>query len=294
MLVKADYIGMDAIALANGIRRKEFSASEVVACAIEQAHEINPSINAIVHENFENALQQAGAVDSNPELLQKSKLAGLPFLIKDLSMVKGLPATFGSRLFEGYIAERNSNIVARYLDAGLIILGKSSSPEFGLTITTEPQSFSACRNPWNTEYSTGGSSGGAAAAVAGGILPVAHAADGGGSIRIPASCCGLFGLKPSRGLTTIEDDLAGSWGGLSVGHVVSQSVRDSAAFLDLIKITEPNLFPLPHSPASFFDALGARLPQLRIRLQLSHPTQRELDQDCIEAVQKTAQLCAVF
>lgn len=291
MLNNSDYMAMDAIELAEGIRKKDFSSQEVNSCAIEKAQEINPSINAIVHENYENALAQARAIDSNPEFLGRSKVAGLPFLIKDLSMVKGLPASFGSRLFDAHIAERDSNIARKYLDAGLIIMGKTNTPEFGLTLTTEPQANDSCRNPWNTEYSTGGSSGGAAAAVAAGIVPVAHASDGGGSIRIPASCCGVFGLKPSRGLTAIENDLAGSWDGLSAGHVVSQTVRDSAAFLDLIKLSSPNLFPLPPCPASFYDARESDVAQLRIGIQLAHPMQQTIDQDCIEGVQKSAQLC---
>lgn len=291
MLTPSDYIGMDAIELAEGIRNKDFSALEISSCAVEQARRLNPSIGAIVHENYAGALEQAKAIDLHPDILQRSKVAGIPFLIKDLSMVKGLPASFGSRLFDGYIAERDSNIVRKYLDAGLIILGKTNTPEFGLTITTEPQANVPCRNPWNTEYSTGGSSGGAAAAVAAGIIPVAHAADGGGSIRIPAACCGVFGLKPSRGLTTIEDDLAGCWGGLSVGHVVSQTVRDSAAFLDLIKLDKANLFPMPPSPASFYAAHDSTVPQLRIGMQLTHPMQAELDSDCIEGVRASAQLC---
>lgn len=291
MLTSSDYTGMDAIELAEGIRNKDFSTVEVNSCAIKQAQAINPSINAIVHENYENALEQAKTIDSSPELLERSKVAGLPFLIKDLSMVKGLPASFGSRLFDAYVAERDSNIVRKYLDAGLIITGKTNTPEFGLTLTTEPQANDPCRNPWNTEYSTGGSSGGAAAAVAAGIVPVAHAADGGGSIRIPASCCGVFGLKPSRGLTVIENDMAGSWGGLSVGHVVSQTVRDSAAFLDLIRLDAPGLFPLPPAPASFYEAREADIQQLRIGIQLTHPMGQKIDQDCIEGVRKSAQLC---
>ncbi|NQV69200.1 MAG: amidase [Pseudohongiella sp.] len=291
MLDNSDYMAMDAIELAEGIRNKDFSSQEVNSCAVEQARRINPSINAIVHENFEEGLEQAKAVDANPELLEQSKLAGIPFLIKDLSMVKGLPVSFGSRLFDGYIAEHNSSIVRKFLDAGLIVIGKTTTPEFGVTLTTEPHANASCRNPWNTAYSTGGSSGGAAAAVAAGIVPVAHAADGGGSIGIPAACCGVFGLKPSRGLTVIENTLADCWGGLSVGHVVSQTVRDSAAFLDLIRLTKPNLFALPPSPASFYDAREADVPQLRIGIQITHPMGQEIDQDCIKGVKKAAQLC---
>jgi len=287
----SDYIELDALDLAAGIRNKDFSVEEVNRCAVERASLVNPSINAVVHENFEAGIARAKSFDLNPELLEQSKVAGLPFLIKDLSTVKGLPASFGSRLFTDNIATRNSNIARKYIDAGLNIIGKSNTPELGLTLTTEPQANAICRNPWNTEYSTGGSSGGAAAAVAAGIVPVAHATDGGGSIRIPASCCGLFGLKPSRGLTVIENNLAASWSGLSVGHVVSQSVRDSAAFLDLIRLDEPNLFAMPASPSSFYQTHQEQLRPLRIGIQLAHPMGQEIDEDCLLAVRKASELC---
>ncbi|PCJ22169.1 MAG: amidase [SAR86 cluster bacterium] len=291
MLSNSDYKNMDAIELADRIRNKDFTAEEVSGCAIARAKETNPSINAIVHENYENALEQARGFDAKPELLKQSNLAGLPFLIKDLSTVKGLPASFGSRLFDGYIASSSSNIVQKYLDAGLIVIGKTNTPEWGLTLTTEPQSNVATRNPWNTDYSTGGSSGGAAAAVAAGIVPVAHASDGGGSIRIPAACCGVFGLKPSRGLTTIENSLGECWSGMSVGHVVSQTVRDSAAFLDLIKLSKPNLFPLPSSPTSFFDVHNGDVSKLRIGIQLTHPMDQKIDDECIRGVKIAAEIC---
>jgi amidase len=241
MLSTQDYLALDAVALGNGISRGEFSAFEVTQCAIDRAREVNPSLNAIVYEDYEAALELAASPNEN----NSSLLAGVPFLIKDLSPAAGLPVTFGSALFKGFIAKSNAKIVQRYVDAGLTILGKTNTPEWGLTLTTEPVLTGACRNPWHLEHSTGGSSGGAAAAVAAGIVPAAHASDGGGSIRIPAANCGLFGLKPSRGLTTIEGTLAECWSGLSVGHVVSQTVRDSAAFLDLISLRGNGLFANP-------------------------------------------------
>lgn len=294
MLNFSDYARLDGIALAQGIRNKAFTCAEVTQAAINRAQQINPEINAIVHENYRNALTQAAELDGNPRQLQQSKVAGLPFLIKDLSEVKGVAATFGSRLFRDHIATKNSTIVDKYLAAGLLLIGKTNTPEFGLTLTTEAQLSGPCHNPWNLDYSTGGSSGGAAAAVAAGIVPVAHASDGGGSIRIPASCCGLFGLKPSRGLTTIENSLGESWSGMSVGHVVSRTVRDSAAFLDIIKLNSAQLYPLPPAPLSFYDSLnaaGADKKKLKIALQLTHPDGETLDQDCILAVQQAAKLC---
>ena len=290
----SDYSQLDAIAAAEGIRRKDFTSAELTSCAIERAVAINPSINAIVHENFEQAQEQARRIDNEPALLQSSRVAGIPFLIKDLAEVQGIATTFGSALFADHVSSKSSRIVARYQQAGLPILGKTNTPEFGLTITTEAQASGPCLNPWNPEYSTGGSSGGAAAAVAAGIVPVAHASDGGGSIRIPASCCGLFGFKPSRGLTEVGDTLSESWGGMSVGHVLSRSVRDSAAFLDLIKLDQPNLYSLPGNPDSFFDVLAGASgagDRLRIAVQYDHPSGEALDRECIQAVKQAALLC---
>lgn len=294
MLEYSDYAKLDGIAAAEGIRNKEFTSAELTECAIDRAKQINPSINAIVHESFDFAREQAKWVDNSPELLQQSPVAGIPFLIKDLAEVKGLATTFGSALYENYVSPQHSNIVAKYIQAGLPILGKTNTPEFGLTLTTEARANGPCRNPWNLDYSTGGSSGGAAAAVAAGIVPVAHASDGGGSIRIPASCCGLFGLKPSRGLTTIGDTLNESWGGMSVGHVLSRSVRDSAAFLDVIKLDQPHLYPLPPSSGSFYDSIyetGIGSKKLRIAVQFGHPTGEVIDQECLLAVHKAVEIC---
>jgi Asp-tRNA(Asn)/Glu-tRNA(Gln) amidotransferase A subunit family amidase len=168
------------------------------------------------------------------------------------------------------------------------VLGKTNTPEFGLTLTTEPVANGATKNPWNLDVSTGGSSGGAAAAVASGILPVAHATDGGGSIRIPAANCGLVGLKPSRGLTTIEDELAGCWSGMSVGHVVSQTVRDSAAFLDIINLSQAHLFPRPNSPQSFLSAIEREPKTLTVGIQLNHPMGQQIHSDCADGVNAVA------
>ena len=294
MLSTQDYLALDAVALGDGISRGEFSAFEVTQCAIDRAREVNPRLNAIVYENYEAALKFAASPNKN----SSSLLAGVPFLIKDLSPVAGLPATFGSALFKGFIAKSNAKIVKRYVDSGLTILGKTNTPEWGLTLTTEPVLTGACRNPWHLEHSTGGSSGGAAAAVAAGIVPAAHASDGGGSIRIPAANCGLFGLKPSRGLTTIEGTLAECWSGLSVGHVVSQTVRDSAAFLDLISLRGNGLFanPLLVSESKngfdgFFEGLRQAAPtRLRIALITTHPTGEEIDPEVLAGVRAAGQL----
>ena len=291
MLNSDDYLGRDALSLCKNLRDKEFTAEELTLAAINRAETVNPNINAVVTENYEGALEQAKRFDRKRDLLETSPLAGLPFLIKDLSTVKGLIATFGSRLFQNYRATKSSKIVEQYQKAGLNIFGLTNTPEFGLTLTTEPVANGKTRNPWNLEFSTGGSSGGAAAAVASGISPVAHATDGGGSIRIPASCCGLFGLKPSRGLTCIENDLTGSWAGMSVGHVVSQTVKDSAALLDLITLKAPHLFPLPNTRGPFLELLNSKPTQLKIGIQSKHPFGLPIDPQCLEAVRLCAENC---
>lgn len=291
MLTKDDYLSLDATDQAAGLKNRDFSCCELMQAAVSRATEVNPRLNAITSSNFEHATAQAQAFDADPNSLQRSFLAGLPFLIKDLTPVKGLRHNLGSALYKDFVAQSNSNIVHNYLDAGLIVMGKTNTPEFGLTLTTEPAVNGATLNPWNLEFSTGGSSGGAAAAVAAGVLPAAHATDGGGSIRIPAANCGLVGLKPSRGLTTIEDELGSCWSGMSVGHVVSQTVRDSAAYLDLITLKKPHLFPRPLQGPGFTNDLAHPKAPLKIGLQLEHPMGQKIDPECLEAVAKAAKLC---
>ena len=289
MLTQQEYLALDATAMSGGLKNGDFTSSELIASAIEQARKVNPSVNALTGECYEQAQRRAAEQDQTKE--SHSAVAGLPFLIKDLSPLAGLLQSNGSRLYQGFVAAQNAAIVQEYLDAGLIVLGKTNTPEFGLTLTTEPVANGATRNPWNPDYSTGGSSGGAVAAVAAGIVPVAHATDGGGSIRIPAACCGLFGLKPSRGLTAIENELGDCWSGMSVGHVVSRSVRDSALFLDVIRLHEAKLFPIPATPAQFSTGIDTPPGRLNIALQTQHPFGEPIDSECLRAVEETAQLC---
>ncbi|GAB5499479.1 MAG: amidase [Pseudohongiellaceae bacterium] len=285
------YLSLDAVAQAAGLRAGEFSTSDLVGAAIARAEQVNPGLNVFSSQRFTEASNEASRNDADAESLQRSPLAGLPFLVKDLSALAGQPCEKGSRLYQGHVAAANSAIVQRFLDAGLVVLGKTNTPEFGLTLTTEPVSKGATRNPWDTGYSTGGSSGGAAAAVASGIVPAAHASDGGGSIRIPASCCGLFGLKPSRGLTIIEPSMRACWSGMSVGLVVSRSVRDSAAYLDLLRTRKPILFPLPEAPASFSIGLEQPAMALRIAVMTQHPLGETLHPQVRDAILGTARLC---
>lgn len=288
MLSRPDYLDMDAVGLAEGIRRGDFSSAEAVDAAIGVAERMDPRLNALTAALFGHARASARRADAAGG---EGGLAGVPFLIKDLSELKGFPTTYGSRLYLEHESGFDADIVGRYLDAGLVVLGKTNTPEFGLTLTTEPAANGPTRNPWNLERSPGGSSGGAAAAVAAGIVPAAHASDGGGSIRVPASCCGLFGLKPSRGLTVVERVLAGCWSGFSVGHVLCRTVRDSAAFLDAIVRDGPDLFPRPDAPDSFLRALEGPLKPLRVGIQTAHPFGLPVDRECVDAVERAARLC---
>src|SRR6201997_4428132 len=189
-----EYRKLDAISLAGLITKRQVSAEEVLETAIARAEQVNPTINAVVHKQYGQARKAVAAG------LPEGPLKGVPYLLKDLGFFEtGEPVTFGSSLFKDFVADHDAASVARCKRAGLVFLGRSSSPEFGLNPNTEPRLYGSCRNPWNLEHSPGGSSGGAAAAVAAGILPVAHATDGGGSIRVPAAPCGVFGVKQSRG-----------------------------------------------------------------------------------------------
>jgi amidase len=226
----ADYLALDATAMAEAVRRRQLSGSELMAAAMARCDAVNPRVNAVVmrHDERVRALLAGGAG-------RGGALAGVPMLIKDLQThLAGTVTTNGSRLFrDAPPSERTSTLVARYEAAGSLVFGKTAAPEFGMTTTTESRQWGQTRNPWNLAHSAGGSSGGAAAAVAAGIIPAAHATDGGGSIRIPASYCGVFGLKPSRYRTPSGPQRYEGWFGASVAHVVSRSVRDSALLLDV-------------------------------------------------------------
>jgi len=213
----------DGVGIAEKISAGEISASEAVEASIARAKAVNPEINAIVTETFDHAREQA-------KKISPGAFAGVPAFFKDTDDVKGVPTLFGSRSVPNKPVRKSNRFVEQFLSLGLICLGKSALPEFGLTATTEPLSSGITRNPWHTDYSTGGSSGGSAALVASGVVPIAHGNDGGGSIRIPASCCGLVGLKPSRGrLERIEGSNLMPVNIIYQG-MLSRTVRDTAAF----------------------------------------------------------------
>jgi amidase len=275
----------DAVGLAELVRDKQTTPTELLDAAIERMETVDPKINAIPirHEGF--ARQQiASGLPNGP-------FRGVPFLLKDFVILEGTPTHFGSRCFVDYIADHSSTLVSRYLKAGLTIFGKTNAPEFGLSFTTEPVLHGATRNPWNTGHSTGGSSGGAAAAVAARIVPFAHATDGGGSIRVPAACCGVFGLKPTRARTPLGPDRLEGWAGMSYAHVVSISVRDSAAMLDAThgpELGSPYVAPPPQRP--FLDEIGREPGKLRIAFTDCHPDGSAIDPEIAAAVRDTAAL----
>ena len=280
-----EYREYDALGLARLIDAGEVTATEVLASAISAAEGVNPQINAIVTTMYDEARDLAAAGPVGP-------LAGVPFLIKDLYLVEGVRCSYGSRLWDGFVADHDAEIVKRYRKAGLVIFGKSNTPEVGLAATTESVALGACRNPWNTDRTSGGSSGGAAAAVAAGILPAAHATDGGGSIRIPASCCGLVGLKPTRARTPSGPDAGEGWGSMSTGHVVSRTVRDSAALLDVSHgPARGDPYCAPHFDGSFLTGHTAPPGQLRIAIDLKPINESRVHPACLDAVMQAAKLC---
>lgn len=279
---------LDATALADLVRQRHVTPLELVDQAISKIETLNPKLNAIITPLFEEARREAkGPLPEGP-------FRGVPFLLKDLlPSLKGVRMSSGSAFLKDYVPDHDSELVKRFRKAGLIIVGKTNTPEFGLQPTTEPMAFGPTHNPWDLTRTPGGSSGGSAAAVAAEIVPMAHANDGGGSIRIPASCCGVFGLKPSRGRTSFAPDFGDLLSGLIVEHAVTRSVRDSAALLDAIAGPipgDPYQAPLPMRP--FREEVGKDPGPLRIAFTTEAPTGITIHPDCKEAVRETAKLCA--
>jgi len=282
-----EYGNYDGIGLADLVRKKQVSAGELLDEAIARTAKVDPEINAVVVKHYDYARRQ---IDRG---LPDGPFTGVPFLLKDLDILETTRTTFGANAFKEYVADHTSTLAQRFLDSGVTIFGKSSSPEFGLLPTTESRLFGPTRNPWNLAHSSGGSSGGAAAAVAARILPVAHASDGGGSIRIPASASGVFGLKPSRARNPLGPDRGEGWGGFSCGHVVSISVRDSAVMLDAVhgpEASSPYVAPPPERP--FSQEVGRDPGRLRIAFTDKSPYGDAIDPEIAAAVRQIATLLA--
>jgi Asp-tRNA(Asn)/Glu-tRNA(Gln) amidotransferase A subunit family amidase len=282
---EADYMAQDAIGLAGLIAGGQVSAAEALEAALARSAKVNPALNAITMDLSERARREANGPLGG-------RLAGVPFLLKDLGpALAGTPTTNSSKLYLDDIAETDSPQTALYKAAGLVIFGKTNTPELGLEPVTEPAMFGPTRNPWDLTRTSGGSSGGAAAAVAAGIVPAAHASDGGGSIRIPAACCGLFGLKPSRGRVSYAPKDEG-WGGFSCSHVVSWSVRDSAALLDIAGQPQPgDPYWTPPPARPFLASAGEDPGRLRIAFTTGAFAAEGIDPECAEAVRAAARLC---
>jgi amidase len=280
-----EYERHDGLGLAELVRGGEVTPAELVEEAIARVERLNPLLNAVIHPMYDTARRTAAGPVAGP-------FAGVPFLIKDLvALVAGEPYRAGSRLLEKFVPDHDSTLVARYRRAGLLLLGKTNTPEFGLTPFTEPERFGPTRNPWNPARTPGGSSGGSAAAVAAGMVPLAGGGDGGGSIRIPASCCGLFGLKPTRGRTPTGPDRGELWQGCVVEHALTRSVRDSAALLDATAGAEtgaPYQIPPPARP--YLEEVSTPPGPLRVAYTARPWLGHTVHPDCLAALERTVDL----
>lgn len=281
-----EYERYDALGLAELVRTKEVTPEEVCEAAIARIEKINPAINAVIRTMFDIGRNAARAG------LPDGPFSGAPFLIKDLlATYAGVPMTMGCRAFRDFIPTFDSELVRRYKATGVVVLGKTNTPEFGLMGVTEPELHGPTRNPWNLDCTPGGSSGGSSAAVAAGIAPMASGGDGGGSIRIPASYCGLFGLKPSRGRTPAGPEYGAIWQGAAVEHVITRSVRDSAAMLDAVHGADagaPYIIQKPERP--YLEEVKRHPGELRIGFTRKSPLNAGIHPECVEAVEKAARL----
>ena len=281
------YADLDATDLADLVARGELSALEVLEEAVERAERVNPRLNALVYPWYDHARERIR------DGLPKGPFHGVPFLLKDLYQdYEGQKQSNGCRALAGTVAESDSEMVSRYKAAGLSIFGRTASPEFGLSTTTESALHGRTRNPWNPELTSGGSSGGASSMVAAGVLPMANASDGGGSIRVPASCTGLFGLKPTRGRNPMGPLVGEGWSGLATVHAISRSVRDSALLLDCTAgpdVGAPYWAAPPARP--FAEELGREVAGMKAAVVREAWFGVETHPDCLEAVDAAADLC---
>jgi len=281
-----EYANLDGLGLAELVRRREITPRELFQSAMEVLERIDPSINAVAFtmEGEAEAALRAGPPDG--------PFMGVPFLAKDLVIsYAGVPTNCGSRLTQGFTRPFDSELVLRFRRAGLITIAKTTTPELGLCASTESVLHGATRNPWHLDRVVGGSSGGSAAAVAAGIAPLGHANDGGGSIRIPASCCGLVGLKPTRGRNPLGPDLGDMWAGLVAEHVVTRSVRDTAAMLDCTAGPAPgDPYYAPSEAQPFLAAIRRDPPELRIAVMVETFAGDPVDPVCRRSTLDTAVL----
>jgi len=282
----SEYGKYDALGLAALVAKKKVKPIELLEEAINRAEKLNPKLNAIVYKDYENARACAKGKLRGP-------FAGVPFLLKDIfAFTTTMPTRQASKFMPAIPWMHNSLLVDRFLGAGLVPFGKTNVPEFGLVATTESKLYGPAHNPWNLDHSTGGSSGGSAAAVAGGIIPMAHANDGGGSIRIPASACGLVGLKPTRGRMSNAPDFGEVIDGLATDLVVSKSVRDTAAALDATAgPVQGDPYWAPPQPNSYLEAMKRKPKKLRIAFATKKLDGSAFHPDCAAAVKHAAKIC---
>lgn len=276
----------DMLGQAELVRQGQVSPSELLEQAIERAEALNPQYNFLAHRHYDHG--RAAIARGLPD----GPFRGVPFLLKDVEIyLAGTVTSNGSRFFLGDVASESSVLTRRYEAAGLVIFGKTTTPELALRTTTESAAYGQTRNPWNPEHTSGGSSGGAAVAVATGVVAGAHGTDAGGSIRIPSSCCGLFGMKPSRGRIPPGPHRLERMFGFSTSHALTRSVRDSAALLDASCGIEPGAWSTAPAPERPFPAEATREPgRLRIALQTAVPG-AAIDPECVAAAKAAAQLC---
>ena len=275
-----EYISRDATALTELVRAREVTPRELIEIAMERVERVNPAVNAVVHRMDDAARGLADQVDLD------AVFAGVPFLAKDLqTRYAGHPTSGGSRLLASRVEQDDTELARRVRATGVSILGKTNVPEFGLLPYTEPELWGPCRNPWGLDHTPGGSSGGSAAAVAGGMVPMAGGGDGAGSIRMPASCCGLFGMKPTRGRVPGGPPYGESWRGAAIEHVITRSVRDSAAMLDATHGPGPGApFGIAPPQRPFTREVNAAPGSLRVAWTTEPLLGSTVHPDCVEAV----------
>ena len=284
----SEFAKYDGLGLAALVRQKDVTATELVETAIARAEDVNPKINFMVYRDFERAREAAARNEA------RGMFAGVPFFLKDiLAFSAGMPTRQGARFIPAIPFPHDSVLTTKFKESGLIPLGKTNVPEYGLLPTTDSRLYGPARNPFDLDRSTGGSSGGSAAAVAASVVPLAHGNDGGGSIRIPASCCGLVGLKPTRARVTLAPDLGEAVDGLAIDFVLSKSVRDSAAALDVAAGNIPgDPYWAPPAPACWLSASQEKQQRLRIAFSVTKIGGDALHPDCAAAVRNAAKLCA--
>jgi amidase len=281
----SEYGNYDGLGLAELVRRRKVTPAELAEEAIQRVETHNPKLNAVINKLYDRAR------DTAKSDLPSGPFKGVPFLMKDLmATLEGVPTSMGNKLWKDIPATVDSELAHRWMSSGVIVVGKTNTPEFGLTPYTEPETFGPARNPWDTDRTPGGSSGGSAAAVAARIVPIASGGDGGGSIRIPSSACGLFGLKPTRGRTPSGPESGEFLQGFAIEHVLTRSVRDSAAMLDATAgadVGAPYVIP---EAGPFLREVGKKPGILKVAFSTKSMLGKVVHPDCVQGVEGTVEL----